>query len=156
MTDMQATAGPYNDDVQCSGPADRFLEQLAERLGGKLCSLVAPIEGQSSDAEGGLMTPDSTGNDTSADASERILNRGKHLVREGTIRRVIVKRGDETIAHIPVIVVVAVAVVAPWLVAAGAIAALLSHCTITVQRADTEAEGPTPPEIKREPGNEEP
>jgi uncharacterized spore protein YtfJ len=36
MNDMQRSAvGPPNGDLQAPGPADRFLERLAERLGGK-------------------------------------------------------------------------------------------------------------------------
>jgi ABC-type transport system involved in Fe-S cluster assembly fused permease/ATPase subunit len=102
------------------------------------------------------MATDPTGNDTSTSTSARVLDQGKHLVREGTIQRVIVKRGGETIVHIPVIAIIAIAVVAPWLVAIGALVALLSHCTITVQRADKEAEAPTTPATTAEPGTEEP
>ncbi len=75
-----------------------------------------------------------------ADTTGRILDQGKQLVHEGIVRRVIVKRGDETLVHIPVIAIVITAVAAPWLVALGVVAALLSHCTISVQRVDQEQE----------------
>jgi hypothetical protein len=62
------------------------------------------------------------------------------LVHEGNVRRVIVKRGDDTIAEFPltagVVGVVATAVLAPLLAAIGAIAALVANCTIEIERTD--------------------
>ena len=58
----------------------------------------------------------------------------KELIREGNIRRVIVKdRHGKTLIDIPLTVGVAGAVVAPQLAALGALAALLSQVTLVVE-----------------------
>ncbi|MGE0057859.1 MAG: DUF4342 domain-containing protein [Dehalococcoidia bacterium] len=58
------------------------------------------------------------------------------LVHEGNVRRVIVKREEETIAEFPLTAGVIGAVLAPPLAAIGAIAALVANCTIEVERTD--------------------
>ena len=63
-------------------------------------------------------------------------------MHEGNVRRLIVKRGDETIAEFPLTAAVVGAVLAPPLAAIGAIAALVTDCTIEVER-DTPAEPPS-------------
>ena len=56
------------------------------------------------------------------------------LVHEGNVRRISVKRGEETIAEFPLTAGVVAAVLAPVLAAIGAIAALVTNCTIEVER----------------------
>jgi len=56
------------------------------------------------------------------------------LVHEGNVRKVIVKRGDETVAEFPLTAGVIGAVIAPPLAAIGAIAALVADCTIEIER----------------------
>ncbi len=65
------------------------------------------------------------------------------LVHEGNVRRVIVKREDETIAEFPLTAGVIGAVLAPPLAAIGAIAALVANCTIEVERTDEPTAGGT-------------
>lgn len=68
------------------------------------------------------------------------------IVHEGNVRKVIVKRGEDTIAEFPLTAGVVGAVLAPPLAAIGAIAALVANCTIEIERSDTstpEAETPT-------------
>jgi hypothetical protein len=60
----------------------------------------------------------------------------KNLVHEGNVRRILVKRGDETIAEFPLTAAVVGAVLAPILAAIGAIAALVTNCTIEVVRTE--------------------
>jgi hypothetical protein len=67
--------------------------------------------------------------------ADQLVERFKQLVHEGNVRRVIVKQGDETIAEFPLTVGVVGAVLAPVLAALGALAALLSKCTIEVVRS---------------------
>ena len=57
------------------------------------------------------------------------------LVHEGNVRKVIVKRGDETIAEFPLTAGVVGAVLAPPLAAIGAIAALVAECSIEIERS---------------------
>lgn len=62
----------------------------------------------------------------------------KDLVHEGNVRRLIVKRDDEVIAEFPLTAAVVGAVIAPILAAIGAIAALVTNCTIEVERKQDE------------------
>jgi len=58
------------------------------------------------------------------------------LVREGNVRKVVVRRNDETIAEFPLTAGVVGAVLAPLLAAVGAIAALVADCSIEVERTE--------------------
>ena len=68
-------------------------------------------------------------------SADDLVSRVKELVKEGNIRRVIVRneRGD-TLLEIPVTVGVIGALFAPYLAALGAIAALATRCTIAVEK----------------------
>jgi hypothetical protein len=70
-----------------------------------------------------------------------LLEAAKRLLHEGNVRRVVVKQGDRTIAEFPVTVGVIGAAVAPAVAAIGAMAAILTECTIEVERT----EAPAPP-----------
>jgi hypothetical protein len=59
----------------------------------------------------------------------------KQIVHEGNVRRVIVRQGSRTVVEFPVTVGVVGALAAPELAALGAVAALLTRCTIEVERA---------------------
>ena len=67
---------------------------------------------------------------------EQLLKKIKELVHEGNIRRVIVKQDDRTILEIPLTLGVAGILVAPTLAALGAVAALVSECTIIVEKVE--------------------
>jgi hypothetical protein len=62
-----------------------------------------------------------------------LLEEVKRLVHEGTVRRIVIKQGKDTVVEFPLTVGVAGALIAPWLAAAGAIAALITDCTIEVE-----------------------
>jgi hypothetical protein len=63
-----------------------------------------------------------------------LLDAFKSLIHEGNVRRVIIKQDDRTIAEFPLTVGVVGAALAPPLAAVGAIAALITECTIEVER----------------------
>jgi hypothetical protein len=66
---------------------------------------------------------------------EEILTKVKELIREGNIRSIIIKNDDgKTLIDIPLTVGVVGTVIAPQLAAIGAIAALLSHGTIVIEK----------------------
>ncbi len=66
---------------------------------------------------------------------ENVLRKVKDLIREGNVRRISIRdKDDKTIAEFPLTVGVVGALVAPALAAIGAIAALLTECTISVER----------------------
>jgi CMP-2-keto-3-deoxyoctulosonic acid synthetase len=67
---------------------------------------------------------------------EQLLNKVKELVHEGNIRRVIVKQDDRTILEIPLTLGVAGILLAPTLAALGAAAALVTECTIIVEKVE--------------------
>ncbi|MFI5259831.1 MAG: DUF4342 domain-containing protein [Candidatus Limnocylindrales bacterium] len=67
---------------------------------------------------------------------DQLLAEVKRLVAEGNVRRITIKQGDHTVAEFPLTVGVAGAVLAPWLAAVGAIAALVTDCSVVVERAD--------------------
>jgi hypothetical protein len=68
-------------------------------------------------------------------SGEDLLKKVKELIAEGNVRRITVKGKDgSTIVEMPLTVGVVGAVLAAPLAAVGAIAALVTECTITVER----------------------
>ncbi len=74
----------------------------------------------------------------------QLLDQVAKLIREGNVRRIVIKQRERTVAEFPLTIGVVGAVFAPVLAAVGAIAALLTDCSIEVERAAAPA--PTPPE----------
>ena len=74
-----------------------------------------------------------------------LLEEVKRLITEGNVRRIVIKQGADTVVEFPLTVGVAGALIAPWLAAAGAIAALVTDCSIEVERV-----GDEPAETKSE------
>ena len=68
-------------------------------------------------------------------AADQLVDTFKKLVHEGNVRRVIIKQEGRTIVEFPLTVGVIGAVFAPMLAAAGAVAAVITECTIEVERA---------------------
>ena len=68
-------------------------------------------------------------------SGEELLKKVKELINEGNIRRIIIKTKEgKTLVELPLSIGVVGAVLAPVLAAVGAIAALVTECTITVER----------------------
>ncbi|MGB3946193.1 MAG: DUF4342 domain-containing protein [Candidatus Saccharimonadales bacterium] len=68
---------------------------------------------------------------------EELLSKVKEIIREGNARRLIIKEKDgKTIIEIPLTAGVVGIVIAPVLAAVGAIAALVTECTILVERRE--------------------
>ena len=67
-------------------------------------------------------------------AADQLVDAVKKLVHEGNVRRVIIKQDGRTIAEFPLTVGVIGAVLAPMLAAVGAIAAVVTDCTVEVER----------------------
>jgi len=63
-----------------------------------------------------------------------LLEKLKHAIHEGNVRRVIIKQGERTVAEFPLTVGVVGAVLAPILAAIGALVAVLNDCTVEVER----------------------
>ncbi len=66
---------------------------------------------------------------------DELLAKVKQLINEGNVRKIIIKNKDgKTVVELPLTVGVVGAVFAPVLAAVGAIAALLTECTVVVER----------------------
>jgi phage-related minor tail protein len=71
-----------------------------------------------------------------------LLSRIKELIAEGNVRRVTIKNADgKTMLEIPLTIGVVGALIAPVAAAIGAVAALVTECTITVTREESEDSG---------------
>lgn len=69
---------------------------------------------------------------------EELLAKIKNLIKQGNIRRVIIKDKDKkTLFEIPLTFGVVGALIAPQLAAIGAIAALLSEATVVVEKTES-------------------
>jgi hypothetical protein len=66
---------------------------------------------------------------------EDLLKKIKGLINEGNVRRIIIKdKEGKTIMELPLTIGVVGAVLAPVLSVVGAVAALVTECSITVER----------------------
>lgn len=66
---------------------------------------------------------------------KKVVSKIKDLIKEGNVRKITVKDNKgKTILSLPVTAGVVGAILLPPLIVLGAIAALLTECTITVQR----------------------
>ena len=66
-----------------------------------------------------------------------IVDRITHLVHEGNRRRVVVARGDRTVAQFPLTLAVIGAVIAPPLAVIAIVITLVTESSIRVERVDT-------------------
>ena len=68
-------------------------------------------------------------------AAEQLVDAVKKVIHEGNVRRIVIKQEGRTIAEFPMTVGVVGAVIAPVLAAVGALAAVLTECTVEVERS---------------------
>jgi hypothetical protein len=68
-------------------------------------------------------------------SGERVIEKIKQVVHEGNVRRIIIKNDDgRTLLEVPLSVGVVGALLVPTLAAIGAVAALVTSCSIVVER----------------------
>jgi hypothetical protein len=68
---------------------------------------------------------------------EELIAKVKELIREGNVRRIVIDNEEgRTLVEIPLTIGVVGALLLPALAAVGAIAAIVTNCTIRVQRRD--------------------
>ena len=72
---------------------------------------------------------------------ESLVERVEELVKEGNVRRVIIKHDGRTLVEIPLSVGIVGALLAPQVAALGALAALVTDCSIAVEREEPESPG---------------
>lgn len=74
-------------------------------------------------------------------SGDEILTKIKEIIKEGNARRIIIKNEkDETIIEFPLTVGAIGIVLAPIFAAVGTLTALATHCTIVVEKRNTENE----------------
>ncbi|MCU0291766.1 MAG: DUF4342 domain-containing protein [Thermoanaerobaculaceae bacterium] len=64
----------------------------------------------------------------------QLVDKLKGVLHEGNVRRIVVRQGERTVAEFPLTVGVVGAVISPVLAAIGALAALLTDCSIEIER----------------------
>ena len=72
---------------------------------------------------------------------DQLVKTVKELIEAGNVRRIRVRQKDRTLAEFPLTIGVVGAVFAPMLAAVGALAALITECSIDIERV----ERPAPP-----------
>ncbi len=77
--------------------------------------------------------------------ANELANHVKTLIEEGNDRQIVIRQGDRIVANIPLTIGVVGALVAPWAAAVGALAALVSDCTVEVVHDEATTEAPPPP-----------
>jgi hypothetical protein len=79
--------------------------------------------------------PEENKNEEFKVSSDEILKKVKEIIKEGNARRIIIKNEkDEVLMEIPLTFAVVGTVFAPVLAAVGALAALVTNCTIVVEK----------------------
>jgi hypothetical protein len=74
---------------------------------------------------------------------EDLLGRIKELIAEGNVRRIVIKNSEgRTLIEIPLTLGVVGALIAPVAAAVGAVAALVTECTISITRQVDETAKP--------------
>lgn len=71
-------------------------------------------------------------------AAGQLVDAVRKLLHEGNVRRIVIKQDGHVVAEFPLTVGVVGAVAAPVLAAVGALAAVLTECTIEVERSSRE------------------
>jgi len=111
-----------------------------EKTGGDVVDALIYIEEMQSAAPRWKERVSVTGNE--------LLSKVRELLHEGNVTRIVVKQNEQTIVEIPVTVAAVGAILGPAIAALGVIAALVSRCTIEIERKrrpdDGEPDNPGP------------
>ena len=67
-------------------------------------------------------------------SGSELVDKVKELLHEGNIRRIAIRQDGRTVMELPLTIAAVGVVIAPVLAALGAIAALVSKCSIVVER----------------------
>ena len=67
-------------------------------------------------------------------SGSELVDKVKELIHQGNIRRIVIKQEGQTVMELPLTVAAVGVVLLPVLAAVGAFAALVSNCSIVVER----------------------
>jgi len=65
-----------------------------------------------------------------------LVRKVEELIHEGNIRRIMIKQNGRVLLDIPLAAAIVGVVLAPVLAAVGALAAIVTNCTISVERVE--------------------
>ncbi len=68
----------------------------------------------------------------------QLVDKVRELIHQGNVRQISIKQGGRVVVSLPLTLGVVAAVLAPMLAAVGAVAALVTHCTVEVERYEGE------------------
>lgn len=108
-----------------SGVSYRKAREALQHAEGDVVEALVYLEGHSADG---------TWTERIQLRGSELVERTKELIREGNVRRIVIIKNDRTLMEIPVTVGVIGAVLMPTLAAIGAIAAVVTECTVLVER----------------------
>jgi hypothetical protein len=74
----------------------------------------------------------------------QLVSEVKRLLHEGNVRRIRIKQAGHTLLEVPLTVGVVGVLVAPLLAALGALAALITECSIEIERVEPPASSGPP------------
>lgn len=77
-------------------------------------------------------------------SGERVISTIKELIEAGNVRRIRVRQKDRVVAEFPLTIGVIGTLIAPIAAAIGALTAVLTECSIDVERVQQDPPGPTP------------
>ncbi|MBI2310088.1 DUF4342 domain-containing protein [Candidatus Collierbacteria bacterium] len=85
--------------------------------------------------QGGAGSSIKSGEESFKVKGEQLLAKVKNLIQEGNVRKISIKdKKGNVLINIPLTIGIVGAVLAPVLAAVGAIAALVTECTVSVER----------------------
>lgn len=70
-------------------------------------------------------------------SGSELVDKIKDLIHQGNIRRIVIKQDGQTVMELPLTVAAVGVVIAPVLAAVGAFAALVTNCSIVVERVQS-------------------
>lgn len=83
-------------------------------------------------------------------SGDQLLGKVKELINEGNVRRIIIKNKDgEQLVVLPLTVGIIGAVLVPMMAAVGALAALVTECSIVVERDAPDSPASDTPATKK-------
>jgi len=103
-----------------------------------LVEILLNFSGESPYPETGVQVTEQTFKESFKVAADQLVDSMKKIIHEGNVRRIVIKQEGRTVVEFPITVGVVGTVFAPMLAAAGALAAVLTDCTIEVERTKSE------------------
>ncbi len=111
-----------------TGVSYRTAKEALDRADGDVVSALINLEEETAEGQTWQKQIKVTGNE--------LVQKVESLIQQGNVRRIIVRHQGRTLMEIPVTVGVIGALLMPTLAALGAVAAMVSECTVVVEHAD--------------------